>query len=106
MVILHPESYPLGRIQVQMGVDVVDVLPSHQVDPAKVMMAESKELIEGAVDAAAVRAAITRRVLVKRPHGGIERGLGKVVAASCDGRGGDDLLAAALAELQHPFQVP
>ena len=42
-----PHRQPLRRVQVQVDVQVVDVLPADQVDPAQVVVAEREQLVEG-----------------------------------------------------------
>src|SRR5262249_45371926 len=42
---LDPHRQPLGRVQVQVEVQVLNVLPADQVDPPEVIVAEREQLV-------------------------------------------------------------
>ena len=66
VVILQPECYPIARIEIQMGVEIVDILAADLVCPAEIVMPERVEMIE-CVRVACTRIRVAARIVIANP---------------------------------------
>src|SRR5690242_9767561 len=102
-MVLGGEMGPGEGVQVELGVEVVDVLPAHAIDPPEVIITEGEKLVEGGA-AAIGQIVVARGKIVAQPELRVQR-LSLEVVASAGGNGkGRDILVGILAELVHALQ--
>ena len=102
---LRVQCQPLRRVEVQVGVQVLDVLPADDVGPAEVVVAEGIQRVEG-VQLAAAGAAVARGVVVIAPDRRTPRQIFEVVTEAGGDHSRDHVLRRLAAELQRRLDVP